>query len=255
VNQFLPLKKAALVLDSIKLTKDVGPEMRFCLGKEEAAWFYTAPKELVNGSNTVGLGWSPHRFNQVSWGALESALRAKPDMLQVWLSKQCIGICATRKNMAHIQDILEDKCPNRLQPQETSQHLNRCPDQGCTLLFKDNISMLSTWMHENDRTDPELAYWIEKYLLFQVTRSFSTLVESGGPAPPHIRAAAASQDLCGWVEFLHEKVSVEFWTIQDTHCALSSCFTMGEDSMKVFVLHLFQMSYSQWIFCNFTLQH
>jgi hypothetical protein len=80
-------------------------------------------------------------------------------------------------------------------------------------------------------------------------------VESGGPAPPHIRAAAASQDLIGWVEFLHGKVSVEFWTIQDTHCALSSCCTMGEDWMKVFVLHLIQMSHLQWTFCKFTLHY
>jgi hypothetical protein len=149
-------------------------------------------------------------------------------MFQVWLSKQFIGICATCKNMARIQDILDNKCPNCLKPQETSQHLSRCPDQGCTLLFKETVGMLLTLMHENNRTDLELAYWIKKYMLFWGTRSFSTLVESG-PAPPHIRAAAASQDLIGWVEFLHGKVSVEFWTIQDTHCALSSCQTMEED--------------------------
>jgi hypothetical protein len=155
--------------------------------------------------------------------------------------------------MARIQDILDNKCLNCLQPQETSQHLNRCPDKGCTLLFKDSVGMLLTWMHENDRTDQELAYWIKKDLLFWGTRSFSTLVESGGPAPPHIWAAAASQNLIGWVEFLHGKVSIQFWTIQDTHCALSSCRTMGEDWMKVFVSHLIQMSHLQWIFCNFTL--
>jgi hypothetical protein len=54
VDQFLPLKKAAIVLDSVKLTTDVGSEVRFCLGKEEAARFYTAPKELVNVSNKGG---------------------------------------------------------------------------------------------------------------------------------------------------------------------------------------------------------
>ncbi len=82
-DQFVPLSKAAIVLDSVKLTTDVGPEVRFYLGTEEIAQiarFYTAPKELVNGGNTRGLGQSPHRFNQVCWGALESALRAKPDM-------------------------------------------------------------------------------------------------------------------------------------------------------------------------------
>jgi hypothetical protein len=165
-DQFLPLELAAIVLDSVKLTTDVGAEVRFRLGKEAASHFYTRPKDVTNGRNTGGLGWSTHRFNQVAWGTLDLALRSKPDMFQVWLSKQCIGICATRKNMSRIQDLLDDKCPNCLQPQETSQHLNRCPDQGRTLLFKDGISTLVSWMHDHDRTDPELAFWIEKYLLF-----------------------------------------------------------------------------------------
>jgi hypothetical protein len=150
-------------------------------------------------------------------------------------------------------DLLDDKCPNCLQPQETSQHLNRCPDQGCTLLFKDSISNLVAWMHNHNRTDPELAFWIKKYLLFCSTRSFSSLVEEGEPATLLVSTAAASQDLIGWVEFLHGKVSVEFRMIQDIHCALSSCRMTGEDWMKAFVLHLIQISHSQWIFCNSTL--
>jgi hypothetical protein len=142
IEQFLPMETAAIVLDSVKLTTDIGAEVRFCLGKEEALRFYTKPKEVTNGCNRGGLGWSTHRFHQVAWDSLDLALWSKPDMFQVWLSKQCIGICATWKNMAWIQDLLNDKCPNCLQPQETSQHLNQCPDKGRTLLFKEGVSNL-----------------------------------------------------------------------------------------------------------------
>jgi hypothetical protein len=82
---------------------------------------------------------------------------------------------------------------------------------------------------------------------------FSSLVKEGRPATPLVSTAASSQDLIGWVEFLHGKVSVEFRMIQDIHCALSSCRMTGEDWMKAFVSHLIQISHSQWIFCNFTL--
>jgi hypothetical protein len=34
--QFLPFEKAAVVLDGVKLTTDVGAEVRFQLGNEEA---------------------------------------------------------------------------------------------------------------------------------------------------------------------------------------------------------------------------
>jgi hypothetical protein len=166
-NQILPLESAAIVLDSVKLTTNVEAEVQFRLGKEEAAQFYTNRKVITNGRNTGGLGWSNHRFNQVAWSTLDAVLWTKPDMFQERLSKQSIRICATWKNMSRIQDLLDDKCPNCLQPQETSQHLNRYPDQGHTLLFKNSISNLGMWMHKHDRTDPELAFWIKKYLLFK----------------------------------------------------------------------------------------
>jgi hypothetical protein len=38
--QLLPLEKAAVVLDGVKLTTDVGPEVHLQLGKEEAELFY-----------------------------------------------------------------------------------------------------------------------------------------------------------------------------------------------------------------------
>ena len=114
--KFLLFEKAAVVLDGVKLTTDVGAEVRYCLGKEDAEWFYTKPCGVIRGTNRGGLGWSLERFHSVAWHALDVALKPKPDMFQLWLSKQCIGICATRRNMAHIQDILDDKCPNCLRP-------------------------------------------------------------------------------------------------------------------------------------------
>ncbi len=67
---FLPLEKAAVVLDGVKLTTDVGLEVCVQLGMEEAERFYTKPCNIVNGVNKGGLGWSPTRFHAV---ALEGA--------------------------------------------------------------------------------------------------------------------------------------------------------------------------------------
>ncbi len=95
-----------------KMTTDVGPEVHYQLGREDALRFYTLLVVLVGGLNKGELGWSRRRFEQVSWSTLELVLCLKPDMYQLWLSKLCIGICATRRNLARIQDILDDKCPN-----------------------------------------------------------------------------------------------------------------------------------------------
>ncbi len=92
-----------MFINNEKATTDVGPNARYLLGAEEARRFYTSPRVVVRGVNKGGLGWSGERFNQVAWTALDRALQSKPDMYQLWLSKQCIGISATRRNLARIR--------------------------------------------------------------------------------------------------------------------------------------------------------
>ncbi len=229
-TSLLPLEKAAVFIDNVKTTTDVGPNVRYLLGAEEARRFYTSPVVLVRGVNKGGLGWSREWFNQVAWTDLDRALQLKPDIYQLWLSKQCIGICTTRRNLARIQDILDGRCPNCGRGPERLTHLNHCPDHGCTMLFKESVAKLGMWMCQNDRTDPELAYWIEKYLLFHGTRSFTSLVAEDEFALIDVRVAAIGQDLIGWTEFLHRKVSVEIASIQNLHCMSSpSCWLTGAD--------------------------
>ena len=114
----------------------LGPRNPLLLGTEETRRFYTLPVVLVGGINKGGLGWLEEHFNQVAWTELDGALHSKPDMYQLWLSKQCIGICATGRNLARIQDILDNKCPKCGQARETSTHLNRCSDHGPQLVIQ-----------------------------------------------------------------------------------------------------------------------
>jgi hypothetical protein len=122
------------------------------------------------------------------------------------------------------------------------------------MLFKEGAAKLSMWMRQNDRTDPELAYWIKKYLLFRGTRSFASLVAEGGFGSLDVRVAAVGQDLIGWTEFLHGKVSVEIASIQQLHCMSSpSCQLTGNDWMKAFISHfrcLIPSGYSGAILCT-----
>ncbi len=245
------MEKVAIVINGEKITTDVGQEVRYALGHKEAKKFYTKAIKRNGSTNTGGLGWSEHRFEQVAWKLIDKAIRNKPDMFQIWHAKQCIGVCATRSRMAHIQDIRDRKYPNCKQEQEKSHHLNRCPDQGRTLLFRENVASLVDWMHEHNRTDAELAYWIEKYLVFCGTRTLAHLVRDQGSN--QIKDAVASQDEIGWVEFPHGKVSVAIAEIQETHCKVSDCRMMGDDWMKHFIERLLRISHSQWLYRNFTL--
>ena len=114
-------------------------------------------------------------------------------MYGVWLTKQASGWCATRVNMARIQDLLDDKCPNYQTTQETASHLNQCPDEGRTQLFNEGAEHHTKWLHQDNRTDPELTYWIPKYLLLCGTSSFALV----GTMLPGLQRPAESQNMIG----------------------------------------------------------
>jgi hypothetical protein len=101
-----------------------------------------------------------------------------------------------------------------------NEHLNRCPDAGRTLLSQDSIASIVKWMHNPNRTDTELAYWLEKYLLFRGTQSLTALITAGGGGSSQLMSAATSQDLIGLTEFLRRKILVKFEAIQHIHCML-----------------------------------
>lgn len=245
-KQLLPLEKAAIFVNGgEKLTSDVGEEIRFYLGKEEARAFYTAP----NTKEGKGLGWSAMRFNAVDWRAINDCLATKSDMFGLWLSKQVAGVCATRKNVARIQDLLDDRCPNCLQPGETSTHLNLCPAEGRVQLFEECVEDLEKWMEQDNRTDSELAYWIAKYILMRGKKPFAEL----GPMSPSMLQIARCQDIIGWQQFMEGRITTEIRFYQSFHCAASPCRMNGDEWTKHFISRLLQISHGQWVLRNFTL--
>ena len=85
--------------------------------------------------------------------------------------------------MNRVQDLFDEKCPNIQRAVEICEYLNVCPDEGRTRLFHENIELLDKWLHQGNRTHPELACWIPKYLLLQGRKKFSDM----GPMSPTLR--------------------------------------------------------------------
>jgi hypothetical protein len=124
----LPLESMAIITNGVKITSNLAASVRFHLRQEEAWKFYTNPKQIVNGSNKGGLGWLNLTFKLVGWISIAATLKNKPEMFELWLAEQSIGICATWKNLAQVQDILDDRCPNCGTPCKDNLHLNRRPN-------------------------------------------------------------------------------------------------------------------------------
>jgi hypothetical protein len=241
----LSMEGVAIIINGAKITSNVYTPTWFHLRREEARQFYTRPMRIKNGSNKGGLGWSAAAFNAIDWQAITAALKGKPDTFGLWLSKQAIGMCATRKNLVRIQDILDDRCPNCGSLHEDDKHLNRCTDHSRCRLFCKDVRQLKQWLYHNNQTDPELAFWIPYYLLIQGQTPMANL---GPNISPAMRKAASSKDTIGWMEFLHWKESQKIVQLQLSYGTVTGSNLTPTQWAKRLVECLILISHSQWLF-------
>jgi hypothetical protein len=103
--------------------------------------------------------WSNGHFNAVDWEHLDLALKNKGNMYEMWRSKQHSGFCGTRVQVGcYSGELLPDKqCPNYRQ-WETAAHLMLCPNDNHTRLLVENVGKSTTWMSQENKTDPEILY-------------------------------------------------------------------------------------------------
>ncbi len=95
-------------------------------------------------------------------------------------------------------------------------HLMLCPDKDLTKLLTETVDELMKWMAQDDRTDPEILYWIPKFILM---RGDKPLFEIGAMSHP-CRALADNQDLIGWRDFTKGYISTHFYAILSFHLTM-----------------------------------
>lgn len=251
LDQLIPRETAAVIIDGNKQTSDVAKAARFALGRSAARRFFTRPIKICGESNVGGLGWTHKRFDSVDWESLRDVLDCKPHMYGIWLSKQTIGIAATRRNMARIYGLLDDRCPNCLCGPERADHLNGCLDPGRAALFDADVEELHRWMLKNGNTNPELAYFICKFFHGRGERRMMSL----GDMSAGVRMVAAGFDEIGWVDVLHGRAPLVLREFQTAHCLTANCRLTGKDWMKAFVTKVLQISHGQWMYRNFSLHN
>jgi hypothetical protein len=159
--------------------------------------------------------------------------------------KQISGFCGTRVQVGlYAGEMYPDKqCPI-CSARETDAHLMRCPDENRTHLLINNVKELEKWMETDSRTDPELIYWIPKYILMRNNKPFPQL----GYMSKQMRVLAESQDKLEWRFFREGYISSHFYIIQHFHLSISISYLNGSDWTKQFILKILQLNHSQWIY-------
>ena len=194
-TDLLPMESVGLFVNEQKITSDPTNSLRYLLGKLKARHFLMEEQ-----------GWTSEQFDSVGWDWLHQVLAKKPIMFRLWLSKQHSNFCATGVQMKRCKFSDDDRCPSCWTRKERAKHLCTCPSDSRTKLFLDNVAELESWLSLNNNTDPELAYWLIKYILGRGSLAFAEL----GNLTPDLQLAAANQDVIGWRNMMEGRISRHF---------------------------------------------
>jgi hypothetical protein len=106
-------------------------------------------------------------------------------------------------------------------------------------------------METDGRTDPELIYWIPKYILMRNDKPFSQL----GYMSKQMHPLAESQDKIRWRNFTEGYISSHFYNIHRFHLLMSSSYLNSSDWTKQFITKILQLTHLQWIYQNISLHN
>jgi hypothetical protein len=161
------------------------------------------------------------QFKEVDWEHLDLSLKSKANNHKIWQSKQALGFCGTRVQVGlYSGEPYPDECCPNCGTRETNPHRMRCPNKVRTRLLIKNVDELEKLMETDGCTDPELIYWIPKYILMRNNKLFSHM----GHMSAKMRALAESQDKIGWRNFMEGYISCHFYNIQRFHLSMFSSY-------------------------------
>jgi hypothetical protein len=236
INYTLPRELVSLRIKGEKITGDPSDCIRQSIGRCQAKQFLLSSRQ-----------WSSQQFEAVDWDCLHLVLSRKSTGFRLWLSKQTSNFCATGVQMVRCKMSDDDRCPSCWKQKERADHLCRCSSAAWSDMLDVAVDALCCWMEKDNRTHPELRYWLPKYICGRGTLSFSEL----GQYSPEMQCLASSQDLIGWRNFMEGRISCCFFEVQQSHLSSGHARMNASDWVQQLILKVLHMTHGQWILHNF----
>ena len=237
-TDMLPREKAAVFFSDGKATSDPADMLRIELGHREARRFLLHEMD-----------WTPMQFDLIAWKHLHATLLTKLLAFRIWLAKQHSGFCATGVMMKRCKMSEDDRCPSCWRRKERADHLCKCPSEARSALLDESVRDLEQWMEKDNNTDPELRYWVPKYIRGRGQILFSEL----GRMSSDVEKVAHDQDIIGWRNFMEGRICLQFVDTQRAHLSSSDSLLNTDMWMRTFISKLLHITHSQWILRNFML--
>ena len=107
-------------------------------------------------SRWTKLHWDKCVEEEVAWSHVGTAMRSLRSSLQRWTTKNVVGMCGVGKFMKKWGYSPDARCPLCSYPEETAEHVPRCPDKRAEAAWLNQMEVWEHWFNRH-RTSPLIA--------------------------------------------------------------------------------------------------
>ena len=180
IESHFPYESVAFECSDKRIIKNFTSSINFEQGRKMA-------KDVLYSKNLL----TPDQFNEVYWEAIHHLFtKVYPQTFRAWYTKHIFECNGTMHNL-HRNDRNVPKlypspaCPCCGHPDETSDHIIICPEQGRTNLYNDSVKDFVQWI-KKENTHPVIILLISKYLTARGTQTMTQIWTScGGRQDPN----------------------------------------------------------------------
>jgi hypothetical protein len=189
-------------------------------------------------------------FPYIYWKGMPKVMRSFPVMFRTWITKHVSHFNGTNRQISRWDPTVKNVCPNCNCADESTSHINRCPDAGRRAVRSESVKELKKWL-ECEQTDPSVTHQICTYLNHYGDKKMLSLLPNRSTYSKY-KAAILLHDALGWTNFYRRAQSVMWVELRREDIRVRKLQRNEDSWARGLMRRLLQMTHQQWSYQNAT---
>jgi hypothetical protein len=187
-------------------------------------------------------------FPLIYWEGMAQVMKAFSQMFWMWITKHVAHFNGSFRQLSRWDKLVINWCPNCGYHNETTPHINRCPDAGRRQVMKESVKELDKWL-KREQTDRDLHMLICKYINAHGDKTMVSLLSSQSSK---YKTAMVLHNRLGWSNFMGDRISSMWVEHVNDDIRRRNLSKSGPKWARGLMTQLMQMTHQQWSYRNAT---
>ena len=189
-------------------------------------------------------------FDLIYWKAIGTLMTKKfTTSYATFYTKHIVGFCGVMHHRHNIDSSIPNICPCCGHPDETTDHILLCPDEGRTELYRKSVQQLVDWM-KREQTHPMITRMVQTYLRARKTKTMKEVYKEIGDDEDEEWILAYMHDEIGWKCFTEGRISKRYVELQKKWFKSNAIQKSIQKWAMKFVENIIRITHHQWTFRN-----